>query len=167
MQNPYTIKPSSVDDAELFASLIRAFWKDSVPPEASGHRITGAEIMLRLEQGGGFFLLDGEKYMDTVYYSNQGLPPKIWEVMGVGLDHAYRGRGLSSVLMQAVEQEALARGILELRLGVRVDHATDKKVAIYQREGYEIDDTLEYSHANPLTRPPVVMKKTLERVKRV
>jgi len=51
-------------------------------------------------------------------------------------DPAFQGRGVASALLAEAEQAALERGVVSMRLEVRVDN--ERAVGLYQRRGYEI-----------------------------
>jgi ribosomal protein S18 acetylase RimI-like enzyme len=51
-------------------------------------------------------------------------------------DPAQQGRGVGSALLAEAEQAARERGVVSMRLEVRVDN--ERAIALYQRRGYEI-----------------------------
>nr|WP_246351176.1 GNAT family N-acetyltransferase [Deinobacterium chartae] len=156
------LRRASPSDAGLIADLIRRAWAGTVAPESGGHRMTAAKILSRMQRGGGGLILEvaGEP-AGSLHWSALEDDPQVWEVMGVGVLPAYRGRDLSARLLGAVEEAARAAGVRELRLAVRRDSTTARLVALYERGGYGLAPQLSYSHANPLTEPPVVLHKPL------
>jgi len=160
--HPYTLRPATLEDADLIASLIRRAWAGTVAPESQGHRIGGAKVLARLEQGGGAFVLE---HLGVPAGSVQYLPLEddvyVWEIMGAAVLREHRGRELVDRMLEMVEVAARRARVRELRLAVRQDATTEKLVSVYRRSGFEVDELLEYSHRNPLTAPPVVLKKVL------
>lgn len=162
-REPYSLRPALLEDADLMASLIRRAWAGTVlDPMSKGHRTTGGMVLTRFQQGGGGFLVETlEEAVGTVQYVPLEHPSRIWEIMGVGILREHRGKALVDRLLEVIEVTARRREVLELRLAVRSDANTEKLVSVYRRSGYEVDELLEYSHRNPLTAPPVVLRKVL------
>ncbi|NJK45593.1 MAG: GNAT family N-acetyltransferase [Pleurocapsa sp. SU_196_0] len=71
----------------------------------------------------------------------------------------YRGRGLSTWLMNEAMLSATHQGIEELRLAVRTDEPGLK--SFYERQGFFEDSSIVYSHANPNSPKPITMRKYL------
>ena len=160
--HPYTLRPAKLEDADLIASLIRRAWAGTVALESQGHRMTGGKVLSRLEQGGGAFVLEhlGEP-AGSVQYVPLEDDACTWEIMGAAVLREHRGRGLVDRMLEMVEVAARRARVRELRLAVRQDATTEKLVFVYRRSGFEVDPALEYSGRNPLTAPPVVLKKVL------
>ncbi len=163
-REPYSLRPALLEDADLMASLIRKAWAGTVrDPNSKGHRTTGGMVLTRLEHGGGGFLVETlEEVVGTAQYVPLENDPRIWEIMGVGILREHRGKALVDRLLEVIEVTARRKGVLELRLAVRSDANTEKLVSVYRRSGFEVDESLEYSKRNPLTAPPVVLRKVLK-----
>ena len=78
------------------------------------------------------------------------------ELKRIGVLAEYRGRGIAQKLTIQAVQIAQQAGVTDLRLAVRVDQP--QLVKAYELVGFRVDETLIYSHANPLSPPPVVMR---------
>jgi putative acetyltransferase len=65
----------------------------------------------------------------------RALEPRVGELKRMYLRPAYRGRGLSRLLLGALEAEARATGIAELRLETGPRHV--EALALYRSSGYE------------------------------
>lgn len=87
------------------------------------------------------------------------LTPTTRELKRMGVLAAYRGEGIAQKLMTEAIHIARQDGVTDLRLAVRVDQP--QLVKAYELVGFRVDDTLIYSHANPLSPPPVVMRLIL------
>ena len=160
--HPYTLRPATLEDADLIASLIRRAWAGTVAPESQGHRMGGAKVLSRLEYGGGAFILE---HLGDPVGCVQFVPLEddvyIWEIMGAAVLREHRGNRLVDRMLEMVEVAARRARVSELRLAVRQDNTTHKLVSLYERNGFVVDKSLEYSQRNPLTVPPVVLRKVL------
>lgn len=154
-----TLREATGEDAALIASLVREAWAGMFPPGSSGHRLTADKVRAALEEGGGLVLEVGGEPAGSVMWAPV---PGAWEVMKLALRPAYRGRGLSSWLLNEITYRALSNGVGELRLAVRRD--APGLVRFYERQGFFVDPDATYSHANPKSPPPVVMRRRLQPV---
>jgi ribosomal protein S18 acetylase RimI-like enzyme len=163
--NP-TIRNAATDDAELIAQLTREAWINK-PADSSGHRESREVVLKSLSEGEAMILeLAGQAIGSVRIYpvsrmlaDGTVIGPIALEIARLGIIPAYRGRGLSSWLMNAVTLRAAAQGIEELRLAVRSDEP--ELQAFYQRHGFFADDSIVYSHANPNSPKPMTMRKYL------
>ncbi len=151
-----TLRDARPEDAELLAHLTREAWAGKVAPDSSGHRETPERVRADLASGGGLVMELGGEPVGSVRWRAL---PEAWEVMRLGLLPAYRGRGLSTWLMNELTYRALTGGAPELRLAVRTDQP--RLAEYYEGLGFAADPGLEYSRANPDNPPPVVMRKRL------
>jgi ribosomal protein S18 acetylase RimI-like enzyme len=78
----------------------------------------------------------------------------------MGVLPEYRGGNLSQHLLEAVIHHGLASGVEEVRLAVRSDQP--KLIDFYTAFEFELAEELEYSHANPMEPPPLVMRRSLK-----
>lgn len=147
------------EDAQLIASLTRACWSGKVAVTSSGHRETAVRVLEDLRRGGAFVLLvDGEP-VGSVRYSPLDHEPDVWEISRMGVLPRCRGSNLSQHLLEAVIHHAQDSGAEELRLAVRSDQP--KLIDFYSAFEFELAEELEYSHANPVEPPPLVMRRLL------
>lgn len=77
----------------------------------------------------------------------------------MGVLPTWRGHNLSQHLLEAVIHHGLACSVDEVRLAVRADQR--KLVDFYASYEFALAEELEYSHANPLEPPPLVMRRAL------
>jgi len=154
------VREARNDDAQLIAELTRAAWAGKVSVTSSGHRETAVHVADHLRDGGGFILLIDEKPVGSVRWLPLDAEPDVWEVCRMGVLPEYRGSNLSQHLLEAVIHHGLASGVEEVRLAVRSDQP--KLIDFYSAFEFELAEELEYTHANPLEPPPLVMRRSLK-----
>ena len=153
------VREATKDDAKLIAELTRAAWAGKVSVTSSGHRETAVLVAEHLRDGGGFVLLVDERPVGSVRWLPLDSERDVWEVCRMGVLPEYRGSNLSQHLLEAVIHHGLASGVEEVRLAVRADQP--KLIDFYTAFEFELAEELEYSHANPMEPPPLVMRRTL------
>jgi len=153
------VREARNDDAQLIAELTRAAWAGKVSVTSSGHRETAVHVADHLRDGGGFILLVDEKPVGSVRWLPLDAEPDVWEVCRMGVLPEHRGSNLSQHLLEAVIHHGLACGVEEVRLAVRSDQP--KLIDFYSAFEFELAEELEYTHANPLEPPPLVMRRYL------
>jgi len=154
------VREARNDDAQLIAELTRAAWAGKVSVTSSGHRETAVLVADHLRDGGGFILLVDEKPVGSVRWLPLDAEPDVWEVCRMGVLPEYRGSNLSQHLLEAVIHHGLACGVEEVRLAVRSDQP--KLIDFYSAFEFELAEELEYTHANPMEPPPLVMRRSLK-----
>ena len=160
------LRLATSDDAELIAALTRAAWI-SKPANSSGHRETVKSVRANLLEGDAIIMeLDGQPIGSVRLYpmyqtleDGSQIGPVALEIARLGILPEYRGRGLSTWLMNEAMMAATRRGIEELRLAVRTDEPGLQH--LYERQGFFVDSSIMYSHANPDSPPPITMRKYL------
>ena len=153
------VREATKDDAQLIADLTRAAWAGKVSVTSSGHRETAVLVAEHLREGGGFVLLVDGQPVGSVRWLPLDAEPDVWEVCRMGVLPAYRGGNLSQHLLEAVIHHGLSSGVEEVRLAVRSDQP--KLIDFYTAFEFELAEELEYSHANPMEPPPLVMRRSL------
>ena len=153
------VREATIDDAQLIADLTRGAWAGKVSVTSSGHRETAVLVAEHLRQGGGFILSAEGGAIGSVRWLPLDSEPDVWEVARMGVLPAWRGSNLSQHLLEAVIHHAQACGIAEVRLAARPDQP--RLIDFYTAYQFELAEELEYSHANPLELPPLVMRRLL------
>jgi ribosomal protein S18 acetylase RimI-like enzyme len=153
------VREATADDCQLIADLTRAAWAGKVSVTSSGHRETAVVVSDHLRDGGGFILQDGDCPIGSVRWLPLDSEPDVWEILRMGVLPDYRGTNLSQHLLEAVIHHALAIGVEEVRLAVRSDQP--QLIDFYTAFEFQLAEELEYSHANPLEPPPLVMRRRL------
>ncbi|CAN7625565.1 MULTISPECIES: GNAT family N-acetyltransferase [Duganella] len=154
------VREATNDDAKLIADLTRAAWAGKVNVTSSGHRETAVLVAEHLRDGGGFVLLVDERPVGSVRWLPLDSDADVWEICRMGVLPEYRGGNLSQHLLEAVIHHGLATGVEEVRLAVRSDQP--KLIDFYTAFEFELAEELEYSHANPMEPPPLVMRRSLK-----
>lgn len=125
---------TAADAPAALATIHAAFAAQSVqtdPPSAALHETT-ASIASEIAAGGGFGVEDGPGLAgvvlwrvqdDSLYLGRLAVPP------------AWRRRGIARALIQAAEQEAVARGLERLHLGTRLVLADNR--ALFAACGFQ------------------------------
>ena len=161
------LRTATLEDAELIAQLTRQCWVGK-PANSSGHTETVEAVEKSLHDGTAIIMfLEGQAVGSIRYYPVMGeSTPEVtyygaiaWEIGRLGILPAYRGRGLSTWLMNEVMIRATSKGIEELRLAVRTDEPG--LLEFYKRQGFFEDSSITYSHANPNSVKPITMRKYL------
>ena len=155
------IREATPDDAELIATLTCNAWAETVAASSSGHQETGTRVLDDLRLGGGFILLVDNVAAGSVRWLPLDTEHDIWEIMRMGVIHAFRGQSLSQHLLEAVIHHALGCDVTELRLAVRTDQP--RLIDFYAALGFDLAPELEYTHANPEEPAPTVMRRVLKR----
>ncbi|SFL92005.1 GNAT family N-acetyltransferase [Rugamonas rubra] len=153
------VREATNDDARLIADLTRSAWAGKVNVTSSGHRETAVLVAQHLRDGGGFVLLIDEVPVGSVRWLPLDAEPDVWEIVRMGVIAERRGSNLSQHLLEAVIHHGLTCGVEELRLAVRSDQP--KLIDFYAAFEFELAEELEYSHANPMEPPPLVMRRLL------
>jgi GNAT superfamily N-acetyltransferase len=154
------VREATNDDAKLIADLTRAAWAGKVSVTSSGHRETAVLVAEHLREGGGFVLLVDEQPVGSVRWLPLDSDADVWEICRMGVLPEHRGANLSQHLLEAVIHHGLSCGVEEVRLAVRSDQP--KLIDFYTAFEFELAEELEYSHANPMEPPPLVMRRSLK-----
>ncbi len=152
-----SIRRAEFSDADLIARITREAWKNKVSIESGAHRETQESVLHDLQSGGGLIANINNEAIASMRWFNLDTTSRELKRMGVIAE--YRGNGVAQKLMAEAIQIAKQEGITDLRLAVRVDQP--QLVRAYELIGFCVDGTLIYSHANPLSPPPVVMRLAL------
>ena len=155
------VREATDADAGLIAELTRRARAGKVNPSSSGHRETTLQVAQHLRAGGGFVLLVDAMPAGSVRWLPLDDDPDVWEIVRMSVLPDWRGNNLSQLLLEAVIHHGLVTGAEEMRLAVRADQ--QKLLDFYAAFGFELAAELEYSHANPLEAPPLVMRRLLRR----
>lgn len=153
------IREASLDDAALIAELTRNSWYNKVAPSSSGHREEPDHVIDDLRHGGAFILWRDEVPAGSVRWLPLDTELDVWEIRRMGISPDFRGERLSQHLIEALIHRAQSADVRELRLAVRIDQA--QLVDLYAAFGFEIAPELEYTRANPLETPPIVMRRIM------
>ncbi len=155
------IRSATPDDAALLLDLMLRSWTGTVASNSSAYRETEATIQAQLHRGGGALVFhDGEPIGGGRYHPVRGPEgdPHDWvEIKRVGLLRPWRAKGLAAPLVTFIEGETSGQGYAGAQLGVRTDQP--RLVRFWSGLGYSLADDVTMHTANPLTDPPVTMRK--------
>lgn len=155
--NRLSIRRATYPDADLIARITREAWKNKVSLESGAHRDNADSVLHDLQSGGALIATINGETIATMRWFN--LDTTTRELKRMGVIAEYRGNGVAQKLMAEAIRIAKQEGITDLRLAVRVDQP--QLVKAYELIGFCVDDALIYSHANPASPPPVVMRLIL------
>lgn len=154
LHHKFSLRLATFADADLIARITREAWKNKVSLESGAHRETADSVLHDLQSGGGLLATINDETVASMRWFNPAANTR--ELKRIGVLAEYRGRGIAQKLTIQAVQIAQQAGVTDLRLAVRVDQP--QLVKAYELVGFRVDETLIYSHANPLSPPPVVMR---------
>ena len=159
------IRRASEADLETISALAGRIWRAHYPSILSREQI---EYMLRwmydiaqlrrdLQNGVVYeLLLEGERPLGFCGYEEM---PGHLKLHKLYLEVAEHGRGLGSMLLRHVEEEARRRGLQKVVLGVnRFNH---KAIRAYRRNGYAIREPLRTDIGGGYVMDDYIMEKVL------
>lgn len=150
------LREAGLDDAGLLRELMLACWTGRVAEDSSAFRETEADIRAELRRGGAFILSLAQTPIASARWRDLG---DAWEMARLGVLPPFRKQGHSRTLCEAVAARARAAGAQELRIGIRRDQP--RLLDFYATQGFIITEAFEYSHPNPRTDPPWLMRRAL------
>ena len=106
--------------------------------------------------GTGFVCLDDTR---VIGYIGLWVAPDEWQITNVATHPDYRRRGVARALLKATKEAAMASGILELSLEVRVSN--EAAVHLYEQQGFYKAGARRGFYKNP-TEDALVMLCTFE-----
>ena len=159
------IRPASAADLAVISALAGRVWRAHYPAILSPEQI---EYMLRwmydirqlrrdVERGVVYqLLLEGDRPLGFCGYEELHGELKLHKLY---LDVAEHGRGLGSMLLRHVEEEARRRGLAKVALGV--NRFNEKAIRAYQRNGYRIRGPLKTEIGGGFVMDDWIMEKPL------
>ena len=154
----FTLRFAQRGDAELVRSVTLACWMGSVALDSTAYREPIEEIAHQIETGAAVILSRGEEHVGSARIYPAPGPPgdeRLWvEVKRVGVLKELRKFGLAAPMVAMLEE---GRGVVGAQLGVRIDQP--RLVLFWESLGYRVADDVQLYTVNPLTPPPVTMRK--------
>jgi predicted N-acetyltransferase YhbS len=152
------------DEAQLLLDVMLACWTGTVAPNSTAYRETTAMIADQLEQGGAVIVLEGGRPVGAGRFMPVPGPTgdsREWvELKRIGVLASHRKLGLGRPLVLALEAEARRRGFPGAQIGVR--HDQSRLLGFWSALGYRQADDVRLHTVNPLTPPPVTMRKPFQ-----
>jgi GNAT superfamily N-acetyltransferase len=156
-----SIRLADAGDAALLREVMLRCWTGTVAADSSAYRETETDIAGQLVRGGGALLFDGAEAIGGGRFHPVPGPMedrREWvEIKRTGVLKTWRGKGVAIPLIAALEAEAERRGYGGAQLGVRADQP--RLVAFWAGLGYVVTEDVQLHTVNPLTPPPVTMRK--------
>ncbi|MBI1359441.1 MAG: GNAT family N-acetyltransferase [Alphaproteobacteria bacterium] len=157
------IRAATPDDAAMLLDLMLRSWTGTVAGNSSAYRETEATISAQLARGGGAVICHEDEPVGAGRFHPVPGPEgdaRQWvEIKRVGLLRPWRNKGLAAPLVAFLEAAAARQGYAGAQLGVRVDQP--RLVAFWAGLGYSLADDVTMHTVNPLTDPPITMRKRL------
>jgi GNAT superfamily N-acetyltransferase len=159
------IRRASEADLETISALAGRIWRAYYPAILSSEQIEYmlswmydvAQLRRELERGVVFeLLLDGDRALGFCGYEQF---PGHLKLHKLYLEVTEHGRGLGSLLLRHVEDEAVRRGIPKVVLGV--NRFNEKALRAYRRNGYVIREPLKTDIGGGFVMDDFIMEKTL------
>ena len=148
-------------DAALLLDVMLRCWTGTVALNSTAYSETEETIARQLTRGGAAIVTVGGQAVGAGRFYPVPGPPgdeREWvEIKRVGLLREYRKYGLGKPLVAVLEEEAKRRGFPGAQLGVRQDQP--RLVAFWASLGYSPASDVQMHTVNPLTPPPVTMRK--------
>jgi GNAT superfamily N-acetyltransferase len=135
-QLPILIRAVATSDIPTLASVIHAAYVEyegRLTPPSGAHKETSGTLAAKLAHGEGAIAWQGDNAAGSVLYEPRG------ESMYLGrlaVPPQYRRRGIGTLLVNYVEEQARARGHKLITLGVRLQ--LPENTAFYTKLGYHI-----------------------------
>lgn len=159
----FHLRLAQKDEAQLLLDVMLACWTGTVALNSTAYRETADMIAGQLEQGGAVIVLEGSRPVGAGRFMPVRGPrgdSRDWvELKRIGVLKSHRKLGLGGPLVLALEAEASRRGYPGSQIGIR--HDQPALVRFWSRLGYTRAGDVQLHTVNPLTPPPVTMRKLL------
>jgi len=159
----FRLYTARVEDAALLRDVMLRCWTGTVAPNSSAYRETVEDIAGQIARGGAVLVFSGDEAVGGGRFHPVPGPvgdARPWaEIKRVGVMRELRKLGLGAPLVTALEDGARAGGAAGVQLGVREDQP--RLVQFWEALGYVVADDVQLHTVNPLTPPPVTMRKWL------
>jgi ribosomal protein S18 acetylase RimI-like enzyme len=159
------IRPATEAEVTLVSELAGRIWRAHYPSILSGEQIEYmlalmydvAQLRRDLARGVVYELLfDGERAVGFCGYEEIGGELKLHKLY---LEVGEHGRGLGSLMLRHVEDEARRRGVRAVVLGVNRHNA--KAIRTYERNGYTVRQELRTEIGGGFVMDDFIMEKKL------
>lgn len=157
----FSIRAATVGDAALLREVMLRCWTGTVAANSSAYSETVGDIAGQIARGGAVLVFSGDEAVGGGRFHPVPGPAddaRPWaEIKRVGVAREVRKLGLGAPLVMALEDAAREAGAVGLQLGVREDQPALAR--FWERLGYRVADDVRLYTVNPLTPPPVTMRK--------
>jgi GNAT superfamily N-acetyltransferase len=157
----FEVRLCGPEAAALLREVMIRCWTGTVATDSSAYRETDEDIAEQLRHGLGALLFDGGTLIGGGRYSEVPGPAgdlRTWvEFKRIGVLRERRGEGLGGLIPDRLEAEARTRGYAGVQLGVRDDQP--RLTRWWEARGFTIASDVQLHTVNPLTPPPVCLRK--------
>jgi diamine N-acetyltransferase len=162
------IRRATLDDLSAISELAGRIWRAHYPGILSRaqieymlHRMYDIEQLRRDVAAGVVYELvsDGERALGFCGYEQ--LPGGELKLHKLYLEVSEHGRGIGSMVLRHVEEEARRRRLSRVVLGV--NRLNEKAIRVYQRNGFAIREELKTDIGGGFVMDDFIMEKRLER----
>lgn len=148
-------------DAALLRDVMLRCWTGTVAANSSAYTETDASIAREFDQGGAVLLLRGAEAVGAGRFHPVPGPAgdaRPWaELKRVGVVKELRKLGLAVPLIARLETEVRSRGSAGVQIGLREDQP--RLTRFWEALGYQVATDVKLHTVNPLTPPPVTLRK--------
>jgi len=159
----FRLYTARVEDAALLRDVMLRCWTGAVAPNSSAYRETVEYIAGQIARGGGVLVFSGEEAVGGGRFHPVPGPAgeaRPWaEIKRVGVMRELCKLGLGAPLVAALVDAARSAGATGVQLGVRENQP--RLVQFWEALDYVVADDVQLHTVNPLTPPPVTMRKWL------
>jgi ribosomal protein S18 acetylase RimI-like enzyme len=130
----WLVREATEGEAEALAALLRAAFEEyrgRLDPPSGAHAETAETVRGHLKTARAILAFAGQVLVGCAFLRPE--EGRLY-VFRLAVLPAHRGRGLGRALLRHAEQEARARGLPRVHLGVRM--ALARQVALYESLGY-------------------------------
>lgn len=160
MTSPIAIRRAAPSDGFLVEGLTRRIWTGRVSLESTVFRETPETVAAQIARGGAVILEAGGEPIGSGRWvavpgpAGQGA----WmEVKRIGVLPAFTKRGFGAQILEALESMGREAGKAGAQLAIRADQR--RLVDFYAGLGYVLAGDVELTTVNPLSPPPIGMRK--------
>ena len=156
--HPVVILPLQLTQVSTLLGVIRAAYAEydgRLTPPSGAHDETIDTLAAKLRSGEGALAWQGNNAAGSVLFEPRDQSLYLGRL---AVPPAYRRRGIGALLVAYVEQQAIARGLKQITLGVRLQ--LPENTAFYTKLGY---DVISYGSHPGFTEPTYMnMAKQLQ-----
>ncbi|MEN9559147.1 MAG: hypothetical protein RLZZ502_358, partial [Pseudomonadota bacterium] len=154
----YKVSRATGKDAILLSALTRQDWTERVAvSQRRDDNENVSAVNEELKRGGGFLLTRSGMPIGGAFYTP--VKDTIWELRRLGVIKTFSGRGLTSLLLEAIEGSARKRNIQMVRVPVSTENTVTRHY--FEQLGYRLVPGATMITAFPSASQPLMMQKFL------
>ena len=157
----FELRIAGRSDAATLRDVMLRCWTGTVAANSSSYAETDESIAREFDQGGAVLLMRGAEAVGAGRFHPVPGPAgdmRPWaELKRVGVVKELRKLGLAVPLIVMLEDQVRSRGSVGVQIGVREDQP--RLTRFWEGLGYRIATDVKLHTVNPLTPPPVTLRK--------